>query len=320
MLLLAATLMLNTTHLQTFMAVVEAGSYSAAARRLHMTQPAVSQHIRIIEQQLGDVRLFRRVGQKMALTQVGEQLLADTRTLLTMAEQTEQRIRALRGQIVGHILLGRAPVVAERHLAALLALFRATFPLVTVSLLVGGNDAIVELLERQQLDLGLLNEQQRRRGMQSQLLAREEVVLVAAHSHPLLQQPVVPGMLREVPLILPPPRTALRRQIDEALRRRGETMPPLQMVLETEDATTALYAARSGMGLAFVPATLVPPYNVGVDRVVVQGLQLFQEWFIVQPRDYEESPATRELVALMTSQQGLRVLGQEGLLVAEQAA
>jgi hypothetical protein len=49
-------------------------------------------------------------------------------------------------------------------------------------------------------------------------------------------------------------------------------------------------------------------------------LQLFQEWFIVQPRDYEESPATRELVALMTSQQGLRVLGQEGLLVAEQAA
>ena len=57
--------MLNTLHLQTFLAVVEAGNYSAAAERLHMSQPAVSQHIRALEDQLDHVRLFQRVGQQM---------------------------------------------------------------------------------------------------------------------------------------------------------------------------------------------------------------------------------------------------------------
>ncbi|HEU5090652.1 MAG TPA: LysR family transcriptional regulator, partial [Roseiflexaceae bacterium] len=57
--------MLSTIHLQTFLAVVEAGNYSAAAERLHMSQPAVSQHIRALEAQFDDVRLFRRVGQQM---------------------------------------------------------------------------------------------------------------------------------------------------------------------------------------------------------------------------------------------------------------
>ncbi|WP_322510960.1 LysR family transcriptional regulator, partial [Chloroflexus sp.] len=63
--------MLNTVHLQTFLAVVETGSFSAAAKRLHMSQPAVSQQIRALEEQVGGVRLFRRSGQQMVLTLAG---------------------------------------------------------------------------------------------------------------------------------------------------------------------------------------------------------------------------------------------------------
>ena len=71
--------MLNTLHLQTFLAVVEAGNYSAAAERLHMSQPAVSQHIRALEDQLDHVRLFRRVGQQMLMTHAGEDLIESAR-------------------------------------------------------------------------------------------------------------------------------------------------------------------------------------------------------------------------------------------------
>lgn len=89
--------MLNTVHLQTFLAVVETGSYSAAAERLHLSQPAVSSHIRALEAQLDQVRLFRRVGQQMLPTQAGEELIAMARNMLELATQAEERIRSLGG-------------------------------------------------------------------------------------------------------------------------------------------------------------------------------------------------------------------------------
>jgi DNA-binding transcriptional LysR family regulator len=293
--------MLNTTHLQTFIAVVETGSYSAAARRLHMTQPAVSQHIRTIEKQLGDVRLFRRVGKQMALTQVGEELLVATRELLAMADKAVTRIRALRGQLVGHVTIGRVPAISERYLPPVLAQFHSAHPLVSFALVVGSLEALVEKLERQQLDLALLDEQQRRRGLSSHSLGRQEIVAVAPHGHRLLgQETVVPGMLREEPLVLPQAPSSLRRGIEDALRRRGEASVNLNVALETDDPATALQAARSGLGLAFVPAALVPPLD-GIDQLRVQGLQLAQEWHLVQARERDASRAVRELAGMISA-------------------
>src|SRR5436309_14126085 len=101
--------MLNTLHLQTFLAVVEAGNYSAAAERLHMTQPAVSQHIRALEDQPDHVRLFRRVGQQMLMTHAGEDLIESAREMLALSARAGERIRALRGQISGGAIVGRPP-------------------------------------------------------------------------------------------------------------------------------------------------------------------------------------------------------------------
>ena len=107
--------MLNTLHLQTFLAVVEAGNYSAAAERLHMSQPAVSQHIRALEDQLDHVRLFRRVGQQMLMTHAGEDLVESAREMLALSARAEESIRALRGQISGRVIMGCTPSSGERR-------------------------------------------------------------------------------------------------------------------------------------------------------------------------------------------------------------
>ncbi|MBC8074655.1 MAG: LysR family transcriptional regulator, partial [Chloroflexales bacterium] len=84
--------MLNTFHLRTFVSVADAGSYSAAAALLHLSQPAVSQHIHALEEQLDGVRLFRRVGKKMVPTHAGEELLRTARELVTLATHAEESI------------------------------------------------------------------------------------------------------------------------------------------------------------------------------------------------------------------------------------
>src|ERR687884_116433 len=138
--------MLNTFHLQTFLAVVEAGNYSAAAERLHMSQPAVSQHIRALESQLDSVRLFRRVGQQMLLTHAGEQLVDAAREMLALAQRTEEDIRALRGQVSGRVILGCTPSSGEHFIPSLLALFRTRFPVISVTVIEAPLETLLEWL------------------------------------------------------------------------------------------------------------------------------------------------------------------------------
>ena len=86
--------MLNTIHLQTFLAVVEAGNYSAAADRLHMSQPAVSQHIRSLEQYLDNVRLFRRVGRAGEFLECSESADEATHRVVAVPPEDERRLEA----------------------------------------------------------------------------------------------------------------------------------------------------------------------------------------------------------------------------------
>src|SRR5205085_8769185 len=145
--------MLNTFHLQTFLAVVEAGNYSAAAERLHMSQPAVSQHIRALEEQLDNVRLFRRVGQQMLLTHAGEELVESAREMLALSTRAEENIRALRGQISGRVTLGCTPSSGERLLPPLLAAFRSRFPAISVAVTIAPLETLLEWLAVHQVHL-----------------------------------------------------------------------------------------------------------------------------------------------------------------------
>src|SRR5215212_9395910 len=251
--------MLNTLHLQTFLAVVEAGNYSAAAERLHMSQPAVSQHIRALEDQLDHVRLFRRVGQQMLMTHAGEDLVESAREMLALSARAEESIRALRGQISGRVMVGCTPSSGERLLPPLLASFRTRFPAINVTVTLAPLETLLEWLTTQQVQILLLEEQQRRRGWESQLLGAERLILLAPRGHALLQQEQVPpGTLRGQPLILPRAGTPLRRVIEDGLRRRGVAAADIATAIETDSVTLMIQAVRDGLGLAFVPQTRLP--------------------------------------------------------------
>jgi DNA-binding transcriptional LysR family regulator len=302
--------MLNTFHLRTFLAVVDAGTYSAAAEALHMSQPAISQQIHALEEQLGAIRLFRRVGKKMVLTHAGEELLTSARELVQLAERAEQNILALKGQVSGRVILGCTASSGERLLPRLLAGFQPQFPAIMLELVIAPADALLEALGERSLGLVLIEEQQRRRGLELTALGGEQLVLLAPTGHSLLkQEQVPPGALRELPLVLPRPGSPLRRTIEEGLRRRGLPAAELHPVLETDSVVAMLQAARAGLGLAFVPRSCAPTRGEGVGVIDLAGQPLQQEWFLCRARerslpravqtlyDYLISPPARALFA-----------------------
>lgn len=308
--------MLSTFHLRTFLSVVDAGSFSAAAAELHMSQPAVSQQIRALEEQLGGIRLFRRSGQRMVPTTAGEELIVSARELVDLAERAEQNVKALKGQVMGRVTIGCTPNSGERLVPALLAGFRSQFPSVGLSLEVAPAETLIEAAGERRCSLILLEEPQRRRGWESQFLAGESLSLLAPAGHPLLQQEQVPpGILREQPLLLPRAGSALRRTIEDGLRKRGVAQPDLQVALETDSLFAVIAGVRERLGLAFIPQSCLPPRHDALGVVDLAGQPLQQEWHLVRLRDRDYPHAVDEFFSFLTGSAARALLAAFGLRV-----
>jgi len=305
--------MLDTFHLRTFVTVVEAGNYSAAAEKLHMSQPATSQHIHGLEEQLDGVRLFRRVGKRMVPTYAGEELLQMARELVALADRAEASIKALKGQVGGQARVGCTSSSGELLLAPLLAAFRTRFPAVGIQVQVAPTSVLLEGLAQQTLGIVLLEDHQRRRGWEAQLLGSEQLVLLAQRGHPWLQQEHVPiGALSDQPLIMPPLGSPLRRGLDDALRRRGLSPTRLSIVLETESVSLAINGVRAGLGMAFIPQ-ICQPQGHDLEAVSLSGAPLQHEWFVLRARDEGAPQSLSELFAFLTSTEAQGLLAQVGL-------
>ncbi|NCC33927.1 MAG: LysR family transcriptional regulator [Chloroflexia bacterium] len=306
--------MLNTFHLRTFLAVVDTGSYSAAALALHMTQPAVSQQIRALEEQLGEIKLFRRVGKRMVPTHAGEELLGSARDLVQLAERAEQNILALKGQVAGRVVVGCTANSGERLLPRLLADFHTRFPAVHLELLIAPADTLLDALGEREIAMIVLEEQQRRRGLDIVALGSEPLVVIGATGNPLLKQAQVPpGILREQPLILPRQGSPLRRTIEEGLRKRSVLPADLHPVLETDSITGVLQSVRAGLGLAFVPKICLPSRSDGIGTIDLAGQALHQDWFLIRMRERGQPRAVQELYDYMLSPVARTILSKAGL-------
>lgn len=305
--------MLNTDHLLTFMEVAETGSFTAAATRLGFTQPAVSQHIKALEAQVGEVRLFRRVGKTMRLTHAGEELLVHARDVVALATRAEQHMLSLRGHVTGRVGIGCAPTTGERIIPALLAAFHAKHPGVRFAVDVGLSDQLLAWLGSGQVQTVLLDEHPRRRTFDVLELGDEPIVCTIARGHSLVQQSqILLSDLRECALILPQRGTGLRRALEDLFRRQGIALDQLQVLLETDSMASAIQAVSDGLGLAFVPRSRFPKTR-DLATIEIEGLVLSQAWYLVRQRGGTVNRAVEELWDFADSPAGRKVLMRLGL-------
>lgn len=309
--------MLNTDHLQTFLAVAETGSFTAAATRLGFTQPAVSQHIKLLETHVGEVRLFRRVGKTMQLTHAGEELLIHAREVVSLAQRAEQHMLGLRGHVTGRVGIGCAPTSGERMVPALLAAFHVKHPGVQFAVDVGLSEQLFTWLGNGQVQAVVVDEHPRRRAYDVLELGGEPVSCIAARGHGLVRREAVPlPELAECPLILPQRGMTLRRNLEDQFRRQGVTLGQLQVVLETDSATVAAQAAGDGLGVAFVSRVRLPKTR-DTGALTLAGAPIEQSWYLVRQRGSATNRAVDELWDFADSGQGRKLLTRLGLKLSD---
>jgi DNA-binding transcriptional LysR family regulator len=246
---------MDTQQLQAFVAIAECGSFSAAAERLHLTQPAVSKRLALLEEQL-DAQVFDRIGRRIRLTAAGQLLLPRAKTVLNEVEAGYQAIAGLRGEVAGALSIATSHHIGLHYLPSHLRSFMKAFPAVRMDLhFLDSEQAQAEIL-RGRFDLALVTlppEQQHR--VTSIQLWQDELRLVVGPQHPLARRQKLG--LRELsgyPAVLPESTTVTTRLIQTLFKRQ---QLPLTTAMEANHLDTVKMLVGIGMGWGVLPARLI---------------------------------------------------------------
>ena len=239
-------------HLRYFVAVAEAGAFSRAAARLHITQPALWRQVHDLQVELG-VRLFERAGRRVRLTGVGEGLLLRSRQLLAGVDQLAEHARAVRGGEVGRLGIGASPQVIQNLLAPFLTRYLKSRPGVDVHLIEEGGVRAAGLVERGEVDLALAI----RRGhdrLDGRLLFPVRVLAVVAPRHRLAQRATLEVTdLQDERVLVLRQGFGTREMFDGACRIAHVHA---RIVLEAGDPQSLIALVEAGRGVAIVPSTV----------------------------------------------------------------
>jgi len=250
-------------HLRYFTAVADAGSVSRAARRLHVTQPALSRQIQDLERDLA-CRLFDRIGRRIVLTKDGDDLLERTTRLLADAEALQERARALAGGEAGVLRIGAAPQFIEAALPEVLTRYALTYPGIEAQLVEDGGGALLRRVQQGELHLavGLW----RTGGLRSQPLYPARVLAVMQRRHQLAGRNAL-GVteLAGIPLLLLGRDFQTRELFDEACQA-AQFEPSVRLESRSPQSLVAL--AEAGHGVAIVPSAV----RLEVSRVAIAGM------------------------------------------------
>jgi DNA-binding transcriptional LysR family regulator len=250
---------MDTKQLAAFCAVVERRSFSQAAERLGVTQPAVSLQVRALEKRLG-TQLLDRSGRRVEPTEAGLRLYRGAQKLLALEEQLVADVAAsTEGALAGDLVLGASTGPAAIVVPVLLGEFQREHPDVRVFLTVSDTHTIVERVAERELELGIVGASRRHRGVRFEPFFADEVILACPPGHRFAGRTISLDELREETLILMQEGAGVRQIVEDALRRQGVRLRDLDVRLELGLQESVRRAVEEGFGVTFLSRTAVEP-------------------------------------------------------------
>jgi DNA-binding transcriptional LysR family regulator len=287
---------MDVRQLSYFLAVVDEGTFTAAAASMAVAQPSLSQAVRSLEAELG-ASLFHRVGRAVRLTAAGEALVEPARQTLRDTHVAREAVRAVAGLEAGRLEIAALPTLAAEPVAEFVGMFRRVHPAVSVSL-VSPEEAgtLDELVRTGECEVGFTELRSEPAGLVRRQLFRQDVLAV----FPPGSQPHTSVGLRTLastPLVTTPVGTSSRRVLDDAFAAAGLT-PRVAVEANARDAILPLVLAGAGASLLPRPLTV----GAAAQGAVVSAVRpaLHREVGVVH-RPGPLSPAARAFVELLAA-------------------
>lgn len=237
--------------LQCFRLVADLGSFTRAAQRLKLAQPALSSAIRELESEL-NLRLFNRTTRKVELTSAGAEFLQSVDRLMAELERAIEIAQDWSEQKRGRFVVAAPPFLASMILPAAISDYKLAYSAIEVRLIDTQTDVIVESVRSGAADFGVGTFADDEEGIREEILFEDTLMVFARADQPIVRATKVSWReLRGAPLIALTRESGIRSLMDEAFDRIGQ---PVRPTYEVSHITTAIMLANVGLGLAILPA------------------------------------------------------------------
>ncbi|WP_141904127.1 LysR substrate-binding domain-containing protein [Lysinibacillus sp. Y5S-8] len=243
-------------HLHYFMAVCEELHFTKAAEKLGISQPTLSQQIRVLEDELG-MPLFDRIGKKIVVTEAGSLLFSYATEMFTTLQNVKDAINDLQELQSGQISVGIMPSDLDYRITQLVIDFHQKFPKVKLKIL-ASIDIMRQVLENE-VDIGIGTNVEPDDRLVIIPLRREEYVLTVSQEHPLANQTAITiAELKGLPMVMYPEGFFGREIVEEAVKKHGFQ---LHSILETSSVTSIMNLVRANIGATVQPYHLIQQIN-----------------------------------------------------------
>lgn len=270
--------------LKVFRTVARQLNFSRAAEELLLTQPAVTQQIKALEEECG-VPLFDRTGGHITLTAGGEALLPYAEKLKVLSDEALASVVATSGDNAGSLAIGASQTIGQYLLPNLMAGFLKENPRITITARSGNSDEMLEELVAHRIQLALIEGPATRRDVHHEAFMEDHMVLVVPASHEWADQEIELDMLKKAPMLMREFGSGSRRIVENALVEAGLKKKELHTTMELDSTEGLLSAVEAGLGVTFVSRWAVRnQLSLGTLKLArVRGLKLSRMFSMVYP-------------------------------------
>jgi DNA-binding transcriptional LysR family regulator len=268
--------MISLSELRAFIAAAEEESFSRAAERLHLSQPAVSQKIKSLEEHFG-VDLFLRYGRAVRLCEAGEALLPLARQVMAAMLHLEDRMSGIHGDVVGDLVVGCSTSSGKYLLPILGAQFCQEYPLVRFRVQIHSREGVIDKLINERLGIGVVSKKIDLPELEYQPFFDDRVVMIVPRDHPWADYGrALPSDLLDQKVILREESAGTMEILREGLAQHDIEWGSLDRIMELGNSEAIVMAVEQGIGVGFV-SSLSASRSLALGRVKqirLEGLDL----------------------------------------------
>ncbi len=241
---------LENFRLRVFREVARHRSFRRAAEVLYISQPAVTQQVKALEEELGQ-RLLDRSGGRVSLTSAGTTLLQFAEQSQAVLREGEDALAGMQGRLHGTLLIAASTTVAQYILPRLLASFARQYPEVALQMESANTERVVQRMVDAEAALGLIEGPAHRPDLVSEAWISDELVLAVPATHAWAGLEIAPAALLRAPLLMREQGSGTRAVLEAALRGAGVPPEQLRVSMELGSTEALLACVEAGLGVGF---------------------------------------------------------------------
>ncbi|MEG1524986.1 MAG: selenium metabolism-associated LysR family transcriptional regulator [Clostridia bacterium] len=278
--------------LESFIAIAKVRSFSKASEKLFLTQPALSNHIRKLEKELG-ITLFERNNKKTVLTPAGQQFYVSAMEILNQRENALLNLEQYQGRIDGMLQLATSSVPGQYIMPDLLTGFHKLYPDVTYNLHYLNSTEITDLIVSGDLDFGFIGADPDNRNLVYEKVSDDELVVIAPNISPFSEMKTISfERLLDEQLLLRKDGSGTRQAFDLAYRHFSNLGKPAKVLSYMDNNEMIVLCVKSGFGLSIVSrASVDDKVKAGYVKVLpVENYDFHHAFYFVYPKRRSLSP------------------------------